>query len=263
MIDIANQVGPESFSVRTGKEVPAAQQNCPSREASLLAFARFGAGVVHEINNPLAVALLSAQLALRSFRADMRPGAERSLERAIETIRIAANAVRETIRRCSESNAESYPFDIRDVLRFATLVMKSHCEQHGCVLVWDISRDVSVVSGNPIELEIALANLIYGVVADGARDIRLSSEVRESIISIQLVCTNVRTPPNDDTTQVTDSSDADLRGMSIATGADELIQHVISSAGGAFLRTEQADGGQIVTISLPKHNHQLNAHENA
>src|SRR4051812_30290441 len=73
------------------------------REAALLAFARFGAGVVHEVNSPLAVSLLSAQLAMRTLPADTDPKLRRCIERTIDGIRLASSAVKEMLLTCSET----------------------------------------------------------------------------------------------------------------------------------------------------------------
>jgi hypothetical protein len=259
MIDTETQFAVRALPQCTAEDAHANERERHLRESSLLAFARFGAGVIHEINNPLAVALLSAQIALRALPRDEEPGGARSLNRAIEMIRMAANAVRDTIRDCAECAAAQCTFDVRDVLRFAIVATKSRCEEVGCHLECNLSPDACTVNANPIELEIGLANFIYGLAAGGVRRIEASCEVFDQSVEIYLAyhCDNAMTSTSK--THLAASSEAELQCPSVSTGADELLRDVVCATGGMLTRAERSDGLQIVTVSLPHQQHHLSA----
>jgi signal transduction histidine kinase len=149
-------------------------------EASLVAFARFATGVVHEVNNPLGIALSSAQLALRHLPSSAPPQHVRCLERVVESVRAASNAIREMLQASSGFGlgSRTQVFDVRDVLRFATTAMQGEADERGCVVVWNVSTEKSQIAGNPLAIEIAIASLVYRAIESGATKVELSSHVR-------------------------------------------------------------------------------------
>ena len=155
-------------------------------EASLLAFAQFGAGAVHDVNGPLAVSLLSAQLALRTLPADSDAALRLALERTIDGIRTAASAVREVVHKCSDRIASKQRFDVRDVLRFTTTVVQEETITRGCTLQWRLSHDESPITGNPVELQIALTSCLIGIASSGAKAVVISSRASSKWVTIQI-----------------------------------------------------------------------------
>lgn len=232
MIEVTNKGGLETDPASA---VDAASSTVFSQllaSESQQAFARFGADLVHEINGPLAVAMLNTQLALRSIDATADPKAKRLLERAVSTIQDAANAIRSVVRRYCESNTHECRFDVRDVLRFTVAVMKEHCERSGCQLIWHRANEDSYAIGNPVELELALSTFIYGIVADGARRIEISSRVVDQKTHVQVAY---------DRTTLSEEITGEL-----------MIRDLICDAGGMLSRPVESIDRQEIIISLPK-----------
>lgn len=148
-------------------------------EASLVAFARFATGVVHEVNNPLGIALSSAQLALRHLPSSAPPQHVRCLERVVESVRDASNAIREMLQVSGNFNLgnRGQVFDVRDVLRFATTAMQGVADERGCTVIWDVAPESSRMVGNPLAIEIAIASQVYRAIESGATKVELSSQV--------------------------------------------------------------------------------------
>lgn len=148
-------------------------------EASLVAFARFATGVVHEVNNPLGIALSSAQLALRHLPSSAPPQHVRCLERVVESVREASNAIREMLQVSGNFSlgSRAQVLDVRDVLRFATTAMQGVADERGCAVIWDVAPESSRMVGNPLAIEIAIASLVYRSLESGATKVELSSQV--------------------------------------------------------------------------------------
>ena len=229
----------------------AARDDRSLSETSLMAFARFGAGIVHAVNNPLATALLSAQVALRSLPPTTDPRAQRCLEYTIQSIEAASQAVRETLQLCCEDNAERRLFDVRDVLRFTSLVMKGVAEAHECKLTWCVCREPSVVFCNPIELEIVLASVVHSAISAGARNIVLSTTVCDNWLTVRIA---------DDATWATSLVDAAAGNVDAVIAGDApgthefrgVVHDVIGANGGTLTHTIAPGGHRTVIVSLPR-----------
>lgn len=105
-----------------------------SRPVALIAFTRFASGVVHEVNNPLGIALLSAQQAVRCLLTDSPPQLKSSLERVVGSIRRAANAIQGMLQICDEDLSPDWTpvrLDVREVLRSTAAVMPKYRTPQG------------------------------------------------------------------------------------------------------------------------------------
>lgn len=213
------------------------------RDTSLVAFARFATGVVHEVNNPLGVALLSAQHALRHLPDSAPPQLAQSLERVVLSVRRASEAVRTMLDVCREDEGDDQPnvwLDIRDVLRFTTLVMQSIGKRNGCRVTWQLSREPSLVCGNPLELEIVLASLIYEAIDAGASVVDLQSRAAHEWIEVSVHAEAVnRDPP---THFVVESG----------IQADETVSRIVQQHGGTICREQCSPHVSTATIRLPR-----------
>lgn len=252
MLDLVSQSAVDSPLLPSADSRITESDSTP-REAALHTFALFGAGVVHEINNPLAIALLSVQVALRSLPNETDLRTRHCLERAVESIQTTAAAVRDMVRDCSRTRTVHSPFDVRHVLRFVTLVMQPHAHDRGCEIEWRLSPHESLVSGNPIELEIALASLIYRVISISSGSITISSVVGRDSVSIQLEyeqnCDSVSPPAIHDLEFA--AADAP-QTKSDSTATCDSFFDMFCASGAAWCEVSNEFGGTYVTISLPR-----------
>jgi signal transduction histidine kinase len=215
------------------------------RATSLLAFARFATGVIHEVNNPLGIAMLSAQLARRHLPADAAPQVTAALDRVIYGVRTASEAVRTMLRVCRESESDAasdIAIDVRDVLRFTALVMQSVGRRKGCVVRWQLSPEAAPVRANPLDLEIALASLIYESFDARSTAIELHSRVNASSIEIEVV---------DDGLEPRTGC---YEGGEFAHALDgnELVAAIVADQGGILQRKANDLGGVTTAIRFPR-----------
>lgn len=238
-------VGLAAFSASDITAFGNGDSNKPSHTTSLLAFARFASGVVHEVNSPLGIALLSAQHAKRHLPEDASKQLTEALDRVIYGIRKSADAIRTVMsdcRYCAVDAGKSAAIDVRDVLRFTTAVMHDWGRRHGCCVKWQLSRESSLVHANPLELEMSLASLIYQSIDAQATAVNLQSSVDGHWIEIAVI----------------DNATSARSGMEIPQGTEpallpnEFVSGVISGNGGAVSRTLNELGGTTVVIRLPR-----------
>jgi signal transduction histidine kinase len=207
-------------------------------EATLVAFARFATGVVHEVNNPLGVALANAQLALRRLPSSAPPQHVQCLERVVESIRTASTAIREMLQVGSYCGVAIEPqvFDIRDVLRFASTAMRGLAESRGCTLAWSVAPESSQMTGNPLEIEILLASLIYRAFDGGARSVVLGSRADGERLEVTI----------------------DDNGPVANDEADEadcvcLLNSIVIAHRGELSHSRTEGGGRRTLLSFPRH----------
>jgi signal transduction histidine kinase len=215
------------------------------RATSLLAFARFATGVIHEVNNPLGIALLSAQLARRHLPADTSPQVTAALDRVIYGVRTASEAVRTMLEVCRESEpsaAADVAIDVRDVLRFTALVMQSVGRRKGCVVRWHLSPEAARVQVNPLDLEIALSSLIYESLGAQSKTIELYSRADAHSIEIEVIDDG---PGPRDTQRGGDE-------LALILDENELVAAIVVDQGGILLRTANDFGGVTTAIRFPR-----------
>jgi signal transduction histidine kinase len=220
--------------------------DAPQRAASLLAFARFATGVIHEVNNPLGIALLSAQLARRNLPAGSPLQVTAALDRVIYGVRMAAEAVRTMLQVCRESDAESTAnaaIDVRDVLRFTSLVMQDVGRRQGCQVSWLLSPESSPVRANPLDLEIALASLVYEAIDAAATVVEMRSKVEGNSIEIAVI-------DNGESSRAIHREDVDPE---TASGDRELIAEIIGNQAGILFQSSNEWGGTTAVIRLPRY----------
>jgi signal transduction histidine kinase len=215
------------------------------RATSLLAFARFATGVIHEVNNPLGIALLSAQLARRHLPADAAPQVTAALDRVIYGVRTASDAVRTMLQVCREGESDTaadVSIDVRDVLRFTALVMQGVGRRKGCVVRWQLSPEAAPVKANPLDLEIALASLIYESFDAQSTMIELYSRADADSIEIEVIDDGLERPTGR------------YEGGKFANALDgnELVTAIVIDQGGVLQRKANDLGGMTTAIRFPR-----------
>ncbi|MGE3242993.1 MAG: hypothetical protein AB7I57_18115 [Pirellulales bacterium] len=220
--------------------------DAPQRTASQLAFARFATGVIHEVNNPLGIASLSARLARRNLPAGSPLQVTAALDRVIYGVRTAAGAVRTMLQVCRESGVEAAAnaaIDVRDVLRFTLLVMQDAGRRQGCQVRWLLSPESSTVRANPLDLQVALASMVYEAIDAGATVVEMQSRLEGSAIEIAVI-------DNGESSRAIHREDVDAE---TASGDRELIAEIIGNQAGTLFHSPNEWGGITAVVRLPRY----------
>jgi C4-dicarboxylate-specific signal transduction histidine kinase len=145
------------------------------------------ASLAHEVNQPIAAAVMDANTSLRWLMRDP-PDLEEARNAASRTVKDATRAaeiishVRQLFKKGS-SRRELV--DVNEVIREMTILLRSEATRHSISFQTQLAQDLPQVLGDRVQLQQVLMNLmINGIDAmkdvDGARELALSSQRGEN-----------------------------------------------------------------------------------
>jgi PAS domain S-box-containing protein len=151
----------------------------------LAAIGTFGAGVAHEINNPLAAIVATAQLG-RALNADGERHTEVDsvLVRIVDEAHRAGEIVKGVLRFAREGIGDRWPLDVNEVARRLRGSGRLEGVLQGCRLRTRLARRLPCVVMNPTELEQILLNLLNNAAQAGAQEVGLRTDASAGRIRI-------------------------------------------------------------------------------
>lgn len=132
------------------------------RAVRLATAGELAGGVAHEINNPLAVILGTAQLMLQS--PELPPNLLRDVELVINSAERIATIIRGFTELTQASNSHHGPVDVNQVVHAASQNFDERLRQDNISLWLELAPQISLVSGNPGQLEQVLRRLLTNAV---------------------------------------------------------------------------------------------------
>ena len=131
----------------------------------LASIGTLAAGLVHEINNPLAALQIAAQAALNIK--DKR-AADDKLERSLQNVVESAtrcNEIVEKLRRfVGGQNTKKRSRNLNEIIHNATESTRAFCASRDTRIEWVERKDLPLVVMNGLEIELLLVNLIHNAV---------------------------------------------------------------------------------------------------
>jgi PAS domain S-box-containing protein len=146
------------------------------------------ASIAHEVNQPIAATVTNAQAALRWL--DARPPDLEETRQAVARIvndGIRAGEVVDRIRALIKKvPARTDRFDINDAIVDVVALTRSELSSNGVSLQTQFAQGLPLIQGDRVQLQQVILNLIVNAieamngVSDGARELRISTEINES-----------------------------------------------------------------------------------
>lgn len=245
------------------EEVTTAHQQLEASQAQLVqsskmaAIGQLAAGVAHEINSPLAAVLLQIQMGRMRLESGNLEKVAKSFEVAERSTTNAQQIIEKLLRFSRESSPVKGQLKLQDVVSETLELVGEQVRREGVELSFE-SQDSASVTGDPIELQQILTNLLLN-----ARDAALANrEQREPRVKV-----SVEGAVDEVLLRVTDSGAGISEEVSKrifepffttkligeGTGLGLSISYQIAKSHGGELQAENSPGGGAVfTLSLPR-----------
>jgi PAS domain S-box-containing protein len=123
----------------------------------LTSIGTLAAGIAHEVNNPLAAMIMTAQLLRRK---NLGPEINRMLDDVIEDGKRCAKIVRSVQKFARQEPSDRVPLDLNDIVRAAEELSHTQLRHSGIELRLELTDGLPPVVGDATELEQVLLNLI-------------------------------------------------------------------------------------------------------
>jgi PAS domain S-box-containing protein len=217
----------------------------------LASIGTLAAGVAHEINNPIAGILATAELASASLG---EPGASGRLARLLEHMVAEAQRcgriVKSVLQFARAEPTERWPHDLNDVARRVGDIARAAVEAAGADLRLALAPVLPAVPMNPTEIEQVTINLVRNAVQAGARRVEIRTDARDGRVRLR-VADDGRGIPEADAPRIFEPFFTSRREEG-GTGLGLSVVHGIVAAHGGTVGVESRPGeGTVVSVELP------------
>ena len=128
-----------------------------------IALGTLTASIAHEVNQPLSGIIINASTCLRMLSADP-PNIDGALQTLRRTIR-DGNRASEMVSRLrllfTTKGCITEPLDLDAIARESIAMSTEEIERNGVILHCELSRDLPLVEGSPVQLQEVIVNLIF------------------------------------------------------------------------------------------------------
>jgi C4-dicarboxylate-specific signal transduction histidine kinase len=161
------------------------------------------ASLAHEVNQPIAAAVTSANSCIRWLAADV-PNLDKARSAALRIVKDGTRAA-EIISRIRLLFQKSTPrrelADINEAIREMIVLMRGEATRHNITVRTELAADLSQVMGNRVQLQQVMLNLITNSIdamkaAEGTRELTIKSQQAENEeVLVSVSDTGVGLPP--------------------------------------------------------------------
>jgi len=228
-----------------------------SRVSRLTALGEFAASLAHEVRQPLTAIIMNARSCLRGIAGE-KPDLE-DVRAALLDIVDAGQRAEEVIQRNREMfrlhRVQSLALDINDVIRAAIVLANGRLKESHVTIVTALADDLPTVSGDRIELQQVLLNLIAnGIDATepvevGRRRIQISSSLTSDVgVRVAVSDNGIGLANVDRQRMFTLSYTTKPTGTGVGLS---ISRSIIEAHGGKLSADQNPDGGATFSFSLP------------
>jgi PAS domain S-box-containing protein len=219
----------------------------------LTSIGTLAAGIAHEINNPLASVVMTAQL-LRRRAKDSKD--DTLLLNLLEDAKRCGRIVRSVQKFARQDPSERAPLDLNAVVRAAAELSSAHVRHAGVQLQLALAEDLPPVIGDPTELEQVVLNLVANAAHASAsgQTVRVETAAGRQTVQLKVVDSGCGMPPDVQrhifdpffTTRVHEGGTG--LGLSVVHG-------IVEDHQGTIDLDSTVGAGTIFTVTLPTAEH--------
>jgi signal transduction histidine kinase len=243
-----------SLSVRLAHSVAAERR---TREARLLAMQALSASIAHEINQPLASMVMNADAGLRWLSRPL-PGLEEAsaaLNRIVRDGHRAGKVIEGIRTMFMKGTQERVPLNLNRLIGEVISRSEQEIRLRQTAIRLELDDDLPTVSGNPVQLQQVISNLIdnavdaMGAVSSRARMLRIRSQLQQPegiLVAVEDSGPGLQDTYKEQVFEAFFSTKAEGMGMGLM-----FCRSVIEAHGGRLWVTDNKPCGAIFQFTLP------------
>ncbi len=219
----------------------------------LAAIGTMAAGIAHEINNPIAAALNSAQAALR-FKDDPvdAPLLEECLQNVLRSAERCSQIVSNVLMFARQEQAEKQWCDLNQVVRRACEATHDYAAVHGATVELATDDSLPQVRINAVGIEQLLVNLIHNSVEAGNSGVQVNLQTERTAGGVRVTVSDNGPGITPEQQERAFDPFYSTRHNEGGTGLGLSIAHGIVQGHGGSIAIRGAPGqGTTVTVDLP------------
>ncbi|SAL53111.1 ATPase [Caballeronia peredens] len=232
-------------------------QNDLARASRISALGELSASIAHEVGQPLAAIITSGDACLRWLHRDSPNLVEIEYcvnEMTSEGTR-AAEIVQRVRRMMKGEAPEHAPLEVNELVNEVIALTRGELERHGCCLVRDLSPELPAVSGDRVQLQQVLINIIINglqsmATVSGKHRLTLSSSTNSDGDVVLSLRDNGPGISEENLPQLFDAFFT-TRGTGIGMGL-AICTSIVEAHGGEINASNNPEGGATFRVTLPR-----------
>jgi PAS domain S-box-containing protein len=214
------------------------------------------ASIAHEVNQPIAAAVINAQAALR-WLGTQPPNLEevrQALGRIVEDGKRAGNVIGRIRALIKKAPPRKRRFDLNETVLDVIVLIRSEAVRHGVSLKTQLAKGLPLVEGDRVQLQQVILNLIMNAVeamsgiAEGARELQIRTETEAAgdvLVTVQDSGPGLDPTSVDRVFEAFYTTKPDGMGMGLA-----ICRSIIEAHGGRMWATANEPHGAIFQFTL-------------
>jgi len=193
MTILGSQIG-QFIEGRRAEEKLRKSQADLARVTRVATLGEMSASIAHEVNQPLAAAVTSANACLRWLNAEKLEEARRSASRVIAEVHRASEIIGRIRSLAKKAPPQKHWLDVNETIHEVIALARSETQRNNIALEIQLSEHVPVILADRVELQQVILNLMMNAIeamsglSDGPRELLVRSGTDESkhvVISVQ------------------------------------------------------------------------------
>jgi signal transduction histidine kinase len=224
-----------------------------SRLERLASLGAMTAAIVHEVNNPLGAATLAADTALAAADSPHQENIlSVSLSTVVQSLDRCGQIVKTLLRFVRDEPNDKIPSDLKRIVTRSRDLVRNCAERQGACVELDLAEDLPPICATPLEIEIAIVNLLLNAIQAGRPGVRVLIRTRPSGDRVRLSVEDDGLGMTEHERQHAFEPLFSMRRGDGGTGLGlYVVSRMVSAQGGTIMLQSRRGKGTVVTIELP------------
>jgi signal transduction histidine kinase len=224
-----------------------------SRMERLASLGAMTAAIAHEVNNPLGAAALAADTALAAANSPHQENIlSVSLSTVVQSLDRCGQIVKTLLRFVRDEPNGKIPSDLKRIVTRSRDLVRNCAERQGACVELDLAEDLPPICATPLEIEIAIVNLLLNAIQAARQGVRVLLRTRTNGDHVRLSVEDDGPGMTEDERQHAFEPLFSMRRGDGGTGLGlYVVSRIVSAQGGTIKLQSRRGKGTVVTIELP------------